>query len=81
MEISPESPGQSISGGKLSSGREGAQRTEDQFHLLAEDECPIGLCPRTSVASAVCMCFPAHTLLRAMYEILRQIHAIRIYHP
>jgi hypothetical protein len=27
-------------GGKLSSGREGAQRPEDQLHLLAEDVAP-----------------------------------------
>ena len=38
MAISPESWSQSISGGMLSSGREGAQRTEDQLCFLDEDE-------------------------------------------
>jgi hypothetical protein len=37
MAISPESQGQTLPGGKLSSGREGAQRTEDQVHLLGAD--------------------------------------------
>jgi hypothetical protein len=37
MVIFPESYGQSTPGGKLSSGRKGAQRTEDQLHHLAVD--------------------------------------------
>ena len=51
MAISPESQGQTLPGGKLSSGREGAQRTEDQLHLLAEEEGLKGSCPRISVPS------------------------------
>jgi hypothetical protein len=37
--------------GKLSSGWEGAQRSEDQLRFLAEDEGQKGPCPRSSVAS------------------------------
>ena len=40
-----------LSAGKLSSPREGAQRSGAQIHLLAEDEGPKGPCPRSSVAS------------------------------
>ena len=42
---------------KLSSGMEGAQRTENQLHLQAQDEGSIGSCPRRTVASK------AHALL------------------
>lgn len=37
MEISPESQGQVLPGGKLSSGRESKQNTMDQLQLLAAD--------------------------------------------
>jgi hypothetical protein len=37
MEISPKFQGQTLPGGKLSSGREGAQKTEDHLHLLTAD--------------------------------------------
>ena len=40
-----------LSTGKLSSGREGAQRSGAQLCLLAEDEGLKGPCPRSSVAS------------------------------
>jgi hypothetical protein len=36
--ISPEPQCQTLPGGKLSSSRQGAQRTEDQLHLLGADE-------------------------------------------
>jgi hypothetical protein len=56
----PESPTLSsipvvkaLSAGKLSSGREGEQKSGSQLCLLAEDEGPKGPCPRSSVASAV----------------------------
>ena len=38
--------------GKLSSGKEGAQKSGSQLCLLAEDEGLKGPCPRSSVASA-----------------------------
>jgi hypothetical protein len=41
-----------LSAGKLSSGREDAQRSAVQLCLLAEDEGPKGPCSRRSVASA-----------------------------
>jgi hypothetical protein len=41
-----------LSAGKLSSGKEGAQRSGSQLCLLAEDEGPRGPCPRISVDSA-----------------------------
>jgi hypothetical protein len=41
-----------LPGSQLSSGREGVQRSGSQLCLLAEDEGPKGLCPRSSVASA-----------------------------
>jgi hypothetical protein len=41
-----------LSIGKLSSYREGAQRSGAQIYFLAEDEGPKGPCPRSSVASA-----------------------------
>jgi hypothetical protein len=43
------------SAAKLSSCREGAQRSESQLCLLAEDEGPKGPCPRSSVASVACV--------------------------
>ena len=44
-----------LSVGKLFSGGEGAQIFEDQLCLLAEDECPKGPCPRSSVVSVTCV--------------------------
>jgi hypothetical protein len=38
--------------GKLSSGGEGAQRSEDELCLVAGDEGPKGFFPRSSAASA-----------------------------
>ena len=37
--------------GQLSSGKECAQASGSQLHLLAEDEGPMGPCPRSSVTS------------------------------
>jgi hypothetical protein len=42
-----------LSAGRLSSCREGAQRAGAQIHLLVEDEGPKGPCPISSVASVV----------------------------
>ena len=44
-----------LSADKLSSYREGAQRSGAQLCLLAEDEGPKGPCPRSSVSSAAHM--------------------------
>jgi hypothetical protein len=43
-----------LSTGKLSSCREGAQRSGAQLRLLPEEEGPNGPCPRSSVASVAC---------------------------
>jgi hypothetical protein len=40
MVISPESQPQILPGGKLPSGREGAQRIDDQLYLLGPDVGP-----------------------------------------
>jgi hypothetical protein len=44
-----------LPGGWFSSGREGAQMSGIQLYLLAEDEVLKGPCPRSSVASEVCV--------------------------
>jgi hypothetical protein len=40
MVISPESQGQTVPGGKISSGREGALRAVERPYLLGADEGP-----------------------------------------
>jgi hypothetical protein len=64
MALSPESWGQTLPGGRLSSGGEGAQRSGSQLCLLAEDEGPKGACPRSFVASAACTLFYADWYLQ-----------------
>ena len=59
-----------LSSGKLSSCREGAQRSGAQLCLLAEDEGPKGPCPRSSVASVAHMSSSAQEVLSVL-EILQ----------
>jgi hypothetical protein len=53
-----------LSVGKLSSCREGTQRSGAQLCLLAEDEGLKGPCPRNSVASGACVLSCADWSLR-----------------
>jgi hypothetical protein len=49
--------------GRLSSGKEGAQGSWSELCLLAEDEGPMGPCPRSSVASVTLVLSGDHEVL------------------